>query len=84
MQEMCDKAYPKFHAALKEWAAMVSATPSTSWPRVSDYRPRAPTTYRVVSNDGCLIGHFDDKVMAESNGKAWAPNGDYFITPLYQ
>jgi hypothetical protein len=71
MQEMLDVAYPKFHKALIEWADMVTITPREKWPRVSDYRPKPPTTYRVLADDGCLVGHYDDKQMAEVAAGIW-------------
>lgn len=80
MQDMLDRAYPKFHAALAEWATMVNTTPQKSWPRVSDYRPKPPTTYRVETESGLLIGHYDDKQRAESWAKA---NSDAKVIPLY-
>lgn len=77
MQDMLDRAYPKFHAALEEWALMVESTNQKYWPRVSDYRPKPPTTYRVTNALNELVGHFDDKAVAEAIG----PN--VTVTPLY-
>lgn len=46
MQEMCDKAYPGFHIALREWADKVKSGDRMT--RLSDFRPKPPVAWRVV------------------------------------
>lgn len=79
MQDMLDRAYPKFHAALDEWAKMVDTTPSTQWPRVSDYRPKPPVTYKITNQFGEFVDYCDDKVSAIAIARTI--NGTFI--PLY-
>jgi hypothetical protein len=75
VQDMLDRAYPKFHSALESWAKMVDSTPQKDWPRVSDYRPKPPVTHRVEYHNGSLTYVDDPK---------WLPDSSLAkITPLY-
>ena len=46
---------------------------------ILSYRPKPPITYRVES-DGLLVGHYDDKQMAEEAAATWSGGS---IKPLY-
>jgi hypothetical protein len=84
MQEMCDKAYPGFHIALKEWADKVKSGDRMT--RLSDFRPKPPVAWKVFndSENGNNVNLFVES-QRELDGLISIYGSRHLkITPLYE
>jgi hypothetical protein len=82
MQEMCDKAYPGFHIALREWADKVKSGERMT--RLSDFRPKPPVAWKVVNKVGINTTHFLQSEEELNNFISIRGKDNLLITPLYE
>lgn len=82
MQDMLDRAYPKFHAALDEWAKMVDSTPQKDWPRVSDYRPKPPAAWMI--DDQIYPARYEADARQHYRDLIDSGETDVELIPLYK
>jgi hypothetical protein len=82
MQEMCDKAYPGFHIALREWADKVKSGERMT--RLSDFRPKPPVAWKVVSKVGIGITTFIETEKELNTLISVRGKQNLEIMPLYE
>lgn len=79
-QETCDKAYPNFHLALKEWFLKIkSGEPMT---KLSDFKPKPPIVWKVKIDNNKPIFIEDEKELNKI--KETYLNKNISILPLYE
>lgn len=82
MQEMCDKAYPGFHIALKEWADKVKSGERMT--RLSDFRPKPPVAWRVINKVGIPTTTFVESEAGLQKLALIYGKDNLEIKPLYE